>query len=63
MKHTFLIIESLIAFAVGVWASINELERGFVLLSFVIILLAIYILFLAYEALRDSLTKKLKASQ
>ena len=53
----------LLGFIGEVWASISELEGGLVFLSFIFMLTAIYMLFLAYEALRDSLTKKLAASK
>jgi amino acid transporter len=61
--NTFIMIESLLAFAVSAWLSLNSLKEGSVSISFVIMLIAIFVLFVGYEALSDSLEESLKASK
>jgi hypothetical protein len=57
------IIGLLLVFVVEVWVSISDIESGLMLLSFIAILAAIWVLFVAYEYLSDSLEESLKASQ
>ena len=52
-----------IGFISVVWASLNNLEEGTAFLSFIFMLEAIWILFAAYEYLRDSLEKRLEVSE
>ena len=61
--HPILTMILFLAFIGEVWASISELEGGLVSLSFIFMLTAIYLLFLAYEYLRDSLEESLEASK
>ena len=59
-----IIILSFIAFIyLIVWGSLNYLEEGAIFLSFITMLEAIFVLFVAYERLRDSLEERLGASQ
>ena len=57
------IIGLLLVFVVEVWVSISDIESGLMLLSFIAILTAIWLLFVAYEYLSDSLEESLKASK
>ena len=57
------IIGLLLVFVVEVWVSISDIESGLMLLSFIAILTAIWLLFVAYGYLRDSLEERLKASK
>ena len=57
------IIGLLLVFVVEVWVSISDIESGLMLLSFIAILTAIWLLFVAYEYLSDSLEERLKASK
>ena len=52
-----------LGFVFVVLAGISELQSGSVFLSFATILDAIFVLFVAYERLRDSLEERLGASQ
>ena len=57
------IIGLLLVFVVEVWVSISDIESGLMLLSFIAILTAIWLLFVAYEYLSDSLEESLEASK
>ena len=57
------IIGLLLVFVVEVWVSISDIESGLMLLSFIAILTAIWLLFVAYEYLSDSLEERLEASK
>ena len=61
--YTIWIIGLLLAFIVEVLVSINDIESGLVFMSFIAILAAIWVLFVAYEHLSDSLEESLKASK
>jgi hypothetical protein len=62
-NNPILTIALFLAFIAAVWASIGDLEEGSVFFSFMLMLLAIYPLFLAYVYLSDSLEERLKVSQ
>jgi hypothetical protein len=51
----------LLVFIIEVLVSISDIESDSLLLSFIAILTAISVLFVAYEYLSDSLEEKLKA--
>ena len=55
------IIGLLLGFIIEVLVSLSDIESGLMLLSFIAMLIAIWLLFLAYEYLRDSLEESLKA--
>ena len=57
------IIGLLLVFVVEVWVSISDIESGLMLLSFIAILTAIWLLFVAYIYLCDLLEESLEASQ
>ena len=51
----------LLAFIIEVLVSISDIESDSLLLSFIAILAAIWVLFVAYEYLSDSLGERLEA--
>ena len=55
------IIILLLMFIIEVLVSLSDIVSGLVFLSFIAMLLAIYLLFLAYEHLRDLLEERLEA--
>ena len=57
------IIGLLLAFVAEVCVSISDIESGLVFMSFIAILVAIWVLFVAYLYLRNSLEEKLEVSQ
>ena len=61
-ENPILTIMLLLGFVVEVWVSIIEFEGGFAVQSFIAMLVAIFVLFVAYERLRDSLEEKLKVN-
>ena len=62
--YTIWIIGLLLVFVVEVWVSIENLGAGgLIFLSFIIMLVAIAALFIAYICSSDSLEERLRASQ
>ena len=53
----------LLVFIIEVLVSISDIESDSLLLSFIAILAAIWVLFVAYEYLSDSLEESLEASK
>ena len=51
----------LLVFIIEVLVSISDIESGLVFMSFIAILAAIWVLFVAYEYLSDSLGERLEA--
>ena len=61
--HQIIMVVLFLVFVVEVWVSISDIESGLMLLSFIAILTAIWLLFVAYEYLSDSLEESLEASK
>ena len=57
------IILLLLVFVAEVLGSISDIESGLVFQSSILLLIAIFALFVAYERLRDSLAESLEASE
>ena len=57
------IIGLLLVFIVEILVSISDIESGLVSQSFILMLIAIFELVVAYEYLSDSLEKSLKANK
>jgi Flp pilus assembly protein protease CpaA len=57
------IIGLLLVFIVEILVSISDIESGLVSQSFILMLIAIFALVVAYEYLSDSLEKSLKANK
>ena len=62
-EHPILTILLLLAFVVEVFGSIEDLMLNSLFQSFIIMLVAIFVLFVAYAYLNDLLTESLKASK
>ena len=61
--RAIIIIMLFYTFAAFVYISTIALKIGLITTSFIVMLVAIFVLFVAYERLRDSLEERLGASQ